>query len=63
MSPTPGIAKFALLGVIYHPDKAEMPWLLQDNRKAAKSEYPCATKADVLSKIGIILDDMSQSKG
>ena len=40
------------------PSRERSPWTVQDNRKALKSELPCRTKADVLDKIAIILDDM-----
>jgi hypothetical protein len=58
----PENSKVALVGIIFRPD-GETPWIIQDNRKALKSEYPCTTKADVLNKIAWILDDMDQSKG
>jgi hypothetical protein len=51
-------SQFGLIGVVYRPDNDEQPWLVQDNRKALKSEFPCQTKADVLNKIAEILDDM-----
>ena len=50
-------SQFGLIGVIYRPSN-DTPWTVQDNRKASKSEFPCQTKADVLDKIAIILDDM-----
>ena len=57
--PTAEKSQFALIGVILHPGHA-VPWLVQDNRKALKNEYPCNTKADVLAKIAEILDDMQE---
>jgi len=54
-------SKVALVGIIFRPDD-EMPWTIQDNRKALKSEHPCTTKADVLNQVAVILDDMDQSK-
>ena len=54
----PDPAKFALIGIIFNPKNDEQPWLVQDNRKALKNEYPCSSKADVLDKIADILDDM-----
>ena len=50
-------SQFALVGVIFRPSN-DTPWTVQDNRKALKNEYPCATKIDVLNKIAEILDDM-----
>jgi hypothetical protein len=55
----PDGAKVGLIGLIFNPSNIETPWLVQDNRKVLKNEYPCATKADVLDKITEILDDMS----
>ena len=55
--PIPEKAQFGLIGVIFRPE-SELPWTVQDNRKALKNEFPCQTKADVLDKIAIILDDM-----
>lgn len=57
-NPIPEAAKFALIGIIFHPQNISMPWLVQDNRKALRNEYPCQTKSDVLAKIADILDDM-----
>ena len=57
MNPIPEKSKFALIGIVFHPTNKQ-PWLCQDNRKALKSEFPCNTKADVLDKIAVILDDM-----
>jgi hypothetical protein len=51
-------SQFGLIGVVFRHGNDEQPWLVQDNRKALKNEYPCTTKADVLDKIAIILDDM-----
>ena len=51
-------SQFGLIGVVFRHDNHEQPWLVQDNRKALKSEFPCQTKADVLNKIAEILDDM-----
>ena len=50
--------KFGLIGVVYRHENDEQPWLVQDNRKALKNEFPCCAKADVLDKIAEILDDM-----
>ena len=50
-------SQFGLIGVIYRP-RNDTPWVVEDNRKALKSEFPCSTKADVLNKIAEILDDM-----
>ena len=50
-------SQFGLIGVIFRPGQ-EPPWTVQDNRKALKNEYPCATKIDVLDKIASIIDDM-----
>jgi hypothetical protein len=58
-APIPGKSQFALIGVVFHPGHA-VPWLVQDNRKALKNEYPCGTKADVLAKLAEILDDMQE---
>jgi hypothetical protein len=57
MATIPEQSKFALIGIIFHPTN-EKPWLVQDNRKALKSEFPCGTKAGVLDEIAQILDDM-----
>jgi hypothetical protein len=51
-------SQFGLIGVVFRHGNDEQPWLVQDNRKALKNEYPCTTKADVLDKIAEILDDM-----
>ena len=51
-------SQFGLIGVVFRHDNDEQPWLVQDNRKALENEFPCQTKADVLNKIAIILDDM-----
>ena len=58
MKPIPENSKFALIGVVFRHGNDEQPWLVQDNRKALKNEFPCSTKADVLDKIAEILDDM-----
>ena len=50
-------SQFGLIGVIYRP-RNDTPWVVEDNRKALKSEFPCQTKADVLNQVAIILDDM-----
>ena len=47
-----------LIGIVFRHDNHEQPWLVQDNRKALNNEFPCQTKADVLDKIAIILDDI-----
>ena len=57
MATIPEASKFALIGIILHPNQ-EKPWLIQDNRKTLKNEFPCQTKADVLDQVAIILDDM-----
>ena len=57
MATIPEASQFALIGIIFHPNQ-EKPWLVQDNRKAIKSEFPCNTKADVLDQVAVILDDM-----
>ena len=57
MNPIPEKSKFALIGVVFHPTNKQ-PWMVEDNRKALKSEFPCSTKADVLSQVAVILDDM-----
>jgi hypothetical protein len=59
--PIPEKAQFGLIGLIYRPGNVK-PWLVQDNRKALKNEYPCDTKAEVLEKIAEILDDMSKPR-
>ena len=51
-------SQFGLIGVIYRHENDEQPWLVQDNRKALKNEFPCGTKANVLNKVAEILDDM-----
>ena len=51
-------SQFGLIGVVFRPDNDEHPWLVQDNRKVLDNEHPCQTKADVLDKIAIILDDI-----
>jgi len=51
-------SQFGLIGIVFRHGNDEQPWLVQDNRKALKNEFPCATKADVLNQIAIILDDM-----
>jgi hypothetical protein len=56
-------SKFGLIGVVFRPQNSEMPWLVQDNRKALKNEFPCKTKADVLNQIAIIMDDMCSPPG
>ena len=56
-------SQFGLIGVVFRPDNDEQPWLVQDNRKAPNNEFPCQTKADVLDKIAIILDDMHNPPG
>ena len=53
----PDNSQVALIGVVFQPE-SEKPWLVQDNRKALKNEFPCSTKADVLDQIAVILDDM-----
>jgi hypothetical protein len=58
----PERAQFGLIGLIYRPGNAEKPWLVQDNRKALKSEYPCSTKAEALEKLAEILDAMSKPR-
>ena len=58
MKPIPEKSKVALIGVAFCYENDEQPWLVQDNRKALKNEFPCGTKADVLDKIAEILDDM-----
>jgi len=60
-APIPEKSQFALIGVVFRPGAA-IPWLVQDNRKAIKDEYPCGTKADVLAKIAEILDDMQKPR-
>jgi hypothetical protein len=57
MKPIPEKSKVGLIGVVFRPED-EKPWLVQDNRKALKNEFPCSTKADVLDRVAIILDDM-----
>jgi hypothetical protein len=57
MPKIPEKSQFALIGVVFHPNH-EKPWLVQENRKALKNEFPCQTKADVLDQVAIILDDM-----
>lgn len=57
MKPIPDNSKVGLIGVVFQPD-GEKPWLVQDNRRALKNEFPCRTKADVLNRVAIILDDM-----
>ena len=54
----PPPSQFGLIGVVFRHDNDEQPWLVQDNRKALKSDFPCQTKAEVLDKIAEILDDM-----
>ena len=61
MHPIPERAKFALIGVIFRPKNTDMPWLVQDSRKALQNEFPCHDKKDVLDKIAAILDDMSET--
>lgn len=51
-------SRFGLISVIYRHENDEQPWLVQDNRKALKNEFPCSAKADVLDKIAQILDDI-----
>ena len=51
-------SQIGLISVIFRPDNDEQPWLVQDNRKALNNQFPCQTKADVLDKIAIILDDI-----
>ena len=60
--PIPAKSQFGLIGLIYRPGNAEKPWLVQDNRKALKNEYPCGTKDEALAKIAEILDDMSKPR-
>ena len=62
MNSIPDNSKVGLIGVVFWPED-EMPWLVQDNRKALRNEYPCRTKADVLNKIAEILDDMHSPPG
>jgi hypothetical protein len=62
MTSIPKRAQFALIGVILHPENVEMPWLVQDNRKALKNEFPCGTKTEVLDKVGEILDEMTRTE-
>ena len=59
--PIPERAKFALIGVIFHPRNTEMPWLVQDSRKAVRNKFPCRNKAEALDKIAAVLDDMSET--
>ncbi len=54
----PENAKVGLIGIIFRPEN-ETPWLVRDNRKALRNEFPCSTKAKVLDKIAEILDDMN----
>jgi len=58
MKPIPEKSKVALIGVVFCYDNDEQPWLVQDNRKALKNEFPCRAKADVLNKVAEILNDM-----
>ena len=58
MKAIPDNSKVGLIGVVFRPDD-DQPWLVQDNRKALRNEHPCRTKADVLTKIADILDDMN----
>ena len=58
MNSIPEHAPVALIGVILRPEDDEKPWLVQDSRKALKNEFPCSTKADVLNRVAVILDDM-----
>ncbi len=58
MKPIPEKSKVALIGVVFCYGNDEQPWLVQDNRKALKNEFPCSAKADVLNKVAEILDDM-----
>jgi hypothetical protein len=60
--PIPEKSQFGLVGLIFRPGNAEKPWLVQDDRKATKNEYPCATKAEAMAKIAEILDDMSKPR-
>ena len=53
MKCVPEGAKVALIGIIFCPNTA---WIVQDNRKG--KEFPCRTKADVLNRLAIILDDI-----
>lgn len=62
MKRIPEHSKCGLIGVTLRPE-GEQPWLVQDNRKALKNEFPCTTKADVLDKIAVILDDMHHPPG
>jgi hypothetical protein len=57
MNPIPDKSQVALIGVVFRPEN-EKPWLVRDNRKALRNEFPCNTKADVLDQIAVILDDM-----
>ena len=56
-------SQFGLIGIVFRHGDDEQPWLVQDNRKALKNEFPCQTKADVLDKIANILDDMHNPPG
>ena len=60
--PIPEKSQFGLIGMIFRPGNVERPWLVQDNRKALKNEYPCNTKAEALEKIAEILDDMNKPR-
>ena len=51
-------SQFGLIGVVFRHGNDEQPWVVEDNRKALDNEFPCITKADVLDKIAIILDDI-----
>ena len=57
MNHIPDQAKVSLISIIFCPQN-EMPWTVQDVRRAWKNEYPCRTKADVLNRLAIILDDI-----
>ena len=34
-------SQIGLIGVIFRHENDEQPWLVQDNRKALKNEFPC----------------------
>lgn len=62
MKPIPQQCQIGLIGVIFRPEN-EVPWTVQNNRKPLNNEFPCRTKAEVLDKIAVILDDMKRPPG